>query len=94
MSKSQGQHRRPRRTSSAVRRRDPPPVGGDGRLRGRPAGSARTILQTTVDAYRKLRNTVRYMLGALADMTTARRVAAGRDAAAGAVHPAPAVRTR
>jgi isoleucyl-tRNA synthetase len=27
----------------------------------------KTILQTTVDAYRKLRNTVRYLLGALAD---------------------------
>jgi isoleucyl-tRNA synthetase len=29
----------------------------------------KTILQTTSDAYRKLRNTVRYMLGALADFT-------------------------
>jgi isoleucyl-tRNA synthetase len=29
----------------------------------------KTILQTTSDAYRKLRNTVRYMLGALADYT-------------------------
>jgi isoleucyl-tRNA synthetase len=29
----------------------------------------KTILQTTSDAYRKLRNTIRYMLGALADMS-------------------------
>ncbi|WP_269513875.1 isoleucine--tRNA ligase [Brevundimonas subvibrioides] len=32
------------------------------------------ILQTTVDAYRKLRNTVRYLLGALADFDEAERV--------------------
>jgi isoleucyl-tRNA synthetase len=33
-----------------------------------------TILQTTVDAYRKLRNTLRYLLGALAGFTDAERV--------------------
>ncbi|HTX50981.1 MAG TPA: isoleucine--tRNA ligase, partial [Caulobacteraceae bacterium] len=33
-----------------------------------------TILQTTVDAYRKLRNTVRYLLGALAGFEPAERV--------------------
>jgi isoleucyl-tRNA synthetase len=33
-----------------------------------------TILQTTVDAYRKLRNTVRYLLGALAGFSEAERV--------------------
>jgi isoleucyl-tRNA synthetase len=32
------------------------------------------ILQTTVDAYRKLRNTVRYLLGALSDFDEAERV--------------------
>jgi isoleucyl-tRNA synthetase len=32
------------------------------------------ILQTTVDAYRKLRNTVRYLLGALADFDAAERM--------------------
>ena len=32
------------------------------------------ILQTTVDAYRKLRNTVRYLLGALSDFDAAERV--------------------
>ncbi|WP_339930180.1 isoleucine--tRNA ligase [uncultured Brevundimonas sp.] len=32
------------------------------------------ILQTTVDAYRKLRNTVRYLLGALADFDEAERL--------------------
>ncbi|HWF00897.1 MAG TPA: isoleucine--tRNA ligase, partial [Caulobacteraceae bacterium] len=34
-----------------------------------------TILQTTVDAYRKLRNTLRYLLGALAGFDDAERVA-------------------
>jgi isoleucyl-tRNA synthetase len=34
----------------------------------------RTILQTTVDAYRKLRNTVRYLLGGLNGFTDAERV--------------------
>lgn len=35
----------------------------------------KTILATTTDAYRKLRNTLRYLLGALADFTEAERVA-------------------
>jgi len=35
----------------------------------------RTILQTTIDAYRKLRNTVRYLLGALAGFEESERVA-------------------
>jgi isoleucyl-tRNA synthetase len=35
-----------------------------------------TILQSTVDAYRKLRNTVRYLLGALDGFSEAERVAA------------------
>jgi len=35
-----------------------------------------TVLQTTVDAYRKLRNTIRYLLGALADFDDAERVEA------------------
>jgi len=35
----------------------------------------KTILQTTSDAYRKLRNTIRYMLGALAGFSEAERVA-------------------
>jgi isoleucyl-tRNA synthetase len=33
-----------------------------------------TILQSTIDAYRKLRNTIRYLLGALADFDDAERV--------------------
>jgi isoleucyl-tRNA synthetase len=36
-----------------------------------------TILQTTVDAYRKLRNTVRYLLGALEGFSEAERLDAG-----------------
>jgi isoleucyl-tRNA synthetase len=35
----------------------------------------KTILQTTIDGYRKLRNTVRYLLGALAGFDEAERVA-------------------
>ena len=35
----------------------------------------KTILQTTVDGYRKLRNTIRYLLGALAGFDEAERVA-------------------
>ncbi len=35
----------------------------------------KTILQTTIDGYRKLRNTVRYLLGGLADFEEAERVA-------------------
>ena len=34
----------------------------------------KTILQTTIDSYRKLRNTVRYLLGALEGFTDAERV--------------------
>ncbi|HEX3700602.1 MAG TPA: class I tRNA ligase family protein, partial [Phenylobacterium sp.] len=34
----------------------------------------KTILQTTTDAYRKLRNTIRYMLGALAGFSEAERL--------------------
>ncbi|WP_411287780.1 isoleucine--tRNA ligase [Phenylobacterium sp.] len=34
----------------------------------------KTVLQTTTDAYRKLRNTVRYLLGALAGFSDAERV--------------------
>jgi isoleucyl-tRNA synthetase len=33
-----------------------------------------TVLQTTIDAYRKLRNTIRYLLGALADFEPGERV--------------------
>ena len=35
----------------------------------------KTVLQTTVDAYRKLRNTLRYLLGALAGFDEAERIA-------------------
>jgi isoleucyl-tRNA synthetase len=37
----------------------------------------KTILATTTDAYRKLRNTIRYLLGALAGFDEGERVAAG-----------------
>ncbi len=38
----------------------------------------KTILQTTTDAYRKLRNTIRYMLGALAGFSAAERLPAAQ----------------
>jgi isoleucyl-tRNA synthetase len=37
-----------------------------------------TILQTTIDAYRKLRNTLRYLLGALADFDDGERIEPAR----------------
>jgi isoleucyl-tRNA synthetase len=37
----------------------------------------KTILQTTTDAYRKIRNTIRYMLGALAGFSEAEKVGLG-----------------
>jgi isoleucyl-tRNA synthetase len=39
-----------------------------------------TVLQTTVDSYRKLRNTVRYLLGGLAGFSEAERVGLGEMA--------------
>ena len=81
----------PQTVIKRVRRRDPAPVGRRWSTTPRTSGSASTILQTTVDAYRKLRNTVRYLLGALAGFDEAERLPLRPDAAAGAVHPAPAV---
>ena len=48
------------------------------------------VLATTTDAYRKLRNTFRYLLGALDGFTDDENVPAGRDARAGALDPPPA----
>ena len=39
----------------------------------------KTILQTTIDAYRKLRNTVRYLLGALAGFDDGRARSSSAD---------------
>ena len=51
------------------------------------------ILKTNVDAYRKLRNTMRWMLGTLAhDTRRGRRL--GRHAGTGTADAAPACRTR
>ena len=54
----------------------------------------KAILQTATDGYRKFRNTLRYLLGALAGFDDAERVDAAGDAAAGALRPAPAVGAR
>ena len=52
------------------------------------------ILKHMGDAYRRLRNTLRYLLGALAGFTPDEVVAARRDAGAGALGVAPPRRTR
>ena len=53
----------------------------------------KNVLQTNIDAYRKLRNTIRWMLGTLAH-DEGEDGAAGRHAGAGAADAAPAGRTR
>ncbi len=52
------------------------------------------ILKTTADTYRKLRNTVRWMLGSLAHFHEDDRIDFEQDAGAGAADAASAVRTR
>ena len=52
------------------------------------------ILKTTVETYRKLRNTIRWMLGSLAHFHDEDRVAAGQDAGARAADAASARRAR
>ena len=52
------------------------------------------VLAGTSDAYRKLRNTFRYLLGALDGFSDAEKVRAGRDARARALGAAPARRAR
>ena len=52
------------------------------------------ILKTTVDTYRKLRNTLRWMLGNLAHFHDEERVAPRADAGAGAADAASAGRAR
>ena len=92
MSKSKGNTIEPADGHQRERRRDPAPVGRRWSTIPTTSGSARPILQTTVDAYRKLRNTVRYLLGALAGFDDGRAPSPlDRDAAAGALHPAPPV---
>ena len=52
------------------------------------------IIKTTVDTYRKLRNTLRWMLGNLVHFRSEDRVASREDARAGAADAAPACRAR
>ena len=52
------------------------------------------ILKTTVETYRKLRNTIRWMLGSLAHFRAEDRVAPARHAGARAADAAPARRAR
>ena len=55
----------------------------------RTTGSARKSSQGVADQYRKLRNTFRYLLGALDGFAEEERLAAAADAGAGALHAAP-----
>ena len=50
------------------------------------------ILQSAVDAYRKLRNTLRYLLGALDGFYRCRAGGSGGHAGSGALHAPPASR--
>ena len=52
------------------------------------------IIKTNVDSYRKLRNTMRFMLGNLDGFRGRRACGRGRDAGAGALHAAPACGAR
>ena len=52
------------------------------------------ILKTNVETYRKLRNTIRWMLGTLAHFRQDDRVAVAEDAGARAADAAPAGRAR
>ena len=78
MSKSKGNTVEPRGGHPESGRRDPPPVGGDDRLRRRQPDRQDRSCRPPSDAYRKLRNTVRYLLGALAGFTRPRRSARRR----------------
>ena len=68
-----GQRRVAAGSDEDVRRRHPAPVGGGVRLLRRPALRAGHP-QGTVETYRKLRNTLRWMLGMLAHSTAERAV--------------------
>ena len=52
------------------------------------------ILKTTIETYRRLRNTIRWMLGSLAHFQRGRPHRAGEDAGAGTADAAPARRAR
>ena len=65
MSKSKGNVTAPAGRDQGIRRRHPAALGGGVRLFGR-LRIGPEILKTFVETYRKLRNTLRYMLGALA----------------------------
>ena len=81
-----GQHRRPAGHHQAVRRRHPAPLG-----RGADYSDdlriGKEIINSTVDSYRKLRNTMRWLLGNLAHYKPAEAVAPEGHARAGAADP-------
>ena len=52
------------------------------------------IIKANVDAYRRLRNTIRFMLANLSGFDEKERIALRRDAGAGALHAGAAGRTR
>ena len=62
----EGQHALAAGADEDLGRRHPAPVGGVGRLHRRHPRFGPAILQGTAESYRKLRNTLRWMLGTLA----------------------------
>ena len=94
MSKSARQHALAAGADEDLRRRHPAPVGGLVRLLRATSASGPAILQGTVEAYRKLRNTLRWMLGTLAHHEGKASSHAQGHAGAGAADAAPADRAR
>ena len=65
MSKSIGNTIVPEEIVQAIRRRHPAALGGADRLYRSTSASVPEILKGVADSYRRLRNTMRYMLGSV-----------------------------
>ncbi len=74
MSKSLGNVVAPERGDGAVRRRHPAPLGDDVRHQRGSPHRASEILKQQAELYRRLRNTLRWLLGSLAGFTAEERV--------------------
>ena len=94
MSKSKGNVLSPQDVMKTIRRRHPAPVGRLGRHDRTTSASGPRSCKSSAEAYRKLRNTLRWMLGALAHYKPERPVAAHRAAGARAADAASLARAR
>ena len=92
MSKSLGNVVAPQEVVRPIRRRHPAPVG-DGSDISEDLRIGPEILKTQADIYRRLRNTLRWLLGALDGFTEAERVPVAEMPRTGALGAAPAGRT-